>query len=159
MYKASQLCLGRDMASPASLLFPPFRLDLNAEQLWCATRAIALRPKTFAVLRYLAEHPGQLATKDELLDAVWGETAVSDTGLKTCVRELREALGDDPRAPQFIETVHRRGYRFRATVQTAHSDLRNVPIAFSSSLPRTVVGRSAELAQLRAWLDKAVQGE
>src|SRR5215471_16279588 len=106
----------------ASLLFPPFRLDLSAEQLWCDTRAIALRPKTFAVLRYLAEHPGHLATKDELLDAVWGETAVSDTVLKTCVRELRQALGDDARNPRFIETVHGRGYRFSAAIQNVRID-------------------------------------
>jgi len=52
--------------------------------------------------------------KDELLDAVWAGTVVSDTVLKSCIRELREALGDDAQAPQYIATVHRRGYRFIA---------------------------------------------
>ena len=77
------------------MYFPPFRLDLSSEQLWRDEQAIALRPKTFAVLRYLVEHPGKLVTKDELLDAVWAGTVVSDTVLKSCIRELRTALGDD----------------------------------------------------------------
>ncbi len=51
-------------------------------------------------------------TKDELLDACWPETAVSDTVLKVCIREIRGALGDDTQSPRFIETAHRRGYRF-----------------------------------------------
>jgi len=74
-----------------SLLFPPFRLDLSNEQLWRDTQAIELWPKTFAVLRYLLEHAGRLVTKHELLDAVWGQTVVSDTVLKSCIRELRTA--------------------------------------------------------------------
>ena len=97
-------------------VFPPFQLDLSAEQLRRHTQTIALRPKTFAVLRYLVEHSGALVTKDALLDAVWSETVVSEAVLKTCVRELRQALGDNERAPQFIETVHGRGYRFIAQV-------------------------------------------
>ncbi len=65
------------------LVFPPFHLDLETEQLWHADELIALRPKTFAVLRYLVEHPDCLVTKDELLDAVWAGTIVSDTVLTT----------------------------------------------------------------------------
>jgi len=53
-----------------------------------------------------------LAPKEELLDACWPEIAVSDTVLKVCIREIREALGDDSSSPRFIETAHRRGYRF-----------------------------------------------
>jgi predicted ATPase/DNA-binding winged helix-turn-helix (wHTH) protein len=60
----------------------------------------------------LLERRGKLATKDELLDACWPEIAVSDTVLKVCIREIREALGDDSNSPRFIETAHRRGYRF-----------------------------------------------
>ena len=69
-------------------MFPPFWLELSSEQLWRDDHAIALCSKTFAVLRYLAEHPGQLVTKDELLDVGWVETLVSDTGLKSCIREV-----------------------------------------------------------------------
>src|SRR5215510_7016541 len=112
------------MASPASLLFPPFRLDVRGERLWRGSEVIPLRPKTFAVLRYLAERPGHLALKDELLDAVWGKIAVSDTVLKSCVRELREALGDDASLPRYVETVHGRGYRFATTVRREESAAR-----------------------------------
>ena len=96
--------------------FPPFRLDVINEQLWRenakGATAMRLRPKTFSVLRYLLEHRQQLVTKDQLLDALWPGTWVTDSALKSCVRELREVFGDDSKAPQFIETVHRRGYRF-----------------------------------------------
>src|SRR5262245_39323290 len=101
---------------PTCLVFPPFQLDLSNEQLRRHSHAIALRPQTFAVLRYLVEHPGVLVTKDALLDAVWSGTVVSDAALKTCIRELRRALADDDKSPRFIETVHGRGYRFIAPV-------------------------------------------
>ncbi len=70
-------------------LFSPFRLDVANEQLWRDECLIALRPKTFAVLRYLVEHPGRLVTKEELLRAVWGETLVSEDGLRDYLREIR----------------------------------------------------------------------
>ena len=100
------------METRTSVVFAPFRFDLSSEQFWRDEQAIALRPKTFAVLRYLVEHAGQLVTKDELLAVVWVETVVSDTVLKSCIRELREALGDEVQHPQYIATVHWRGYRF-----------------------------------------------
>ncbi len=71
-----------------------------------------LSPKAFGVLNYFLTKPGHLITKDELLDAVWPGVCVVDAVLKNAVRELRKILNDDPRAPKFIETVHRRGYRF-----------------------------------------------
>jgi DNA-binding winged helix-turn-helix (wHTH) protein len=61
------------MASDGWLAFGPFRLDLRTESVWRGTEETRLRPKTLAVLRYLAEHPGRLDTKDELLEAVWPE--------------------------------------------------------------------------------------
>ncbi|MEW6300682.1 MAG: winged helix-turn-helix domain-containing protein [Thermodesulfobacteriota bacterium] len=93
------------------LSFPPFRLDLANEQLWREQELIPLRPKTFAVLRYLGEHAGRLVSKEALLHAVWGDTHVSEDGLRDYIRELRQALADDPRTPRSIETVHGRGYR------------------------------------------------
>src|SRR5574341_1238766 len=100
------------------IFFPPFRLETADQRLCCGERVIPLRPKTFAVLHYLLQRSGRLVTKNELLDAVWPETSVSDTVLKVCIRELREALGDDPQAPRFIETAHRAGYRFIAEIRT-----------------------------------------
>src|SRR6266516_765934 len=100
-------------------LFPPFWLDVHNERLWRDAQALALRPKTFAVLRYLVARAGQLATQDALLDAVWGPTAVSAAVLRRSIRELRTTLGDTAQHPHFIQTVHRRGYRFIAPVTVA----------------------------------------
>ncbi|MGH9692524.1 MAG: alpha/beta fold hydrolase, partial [Bryobacteraceae bacterium] len=98
-------------------MFPPFRLDYTNECLWRASQRISLTPKAFAVLRQLVGASGELVTKEQLLDAVWPETFVGDAVLKVCVGEIRRAVGDACRSPRFIETVHRRGYRFIAQVE------------------------------------------
>jgi len=100
-------------------LFPPFRLDATNALLFRDRDQIFLRPKSFEVLRYLVDRPGQLVTKKELLDAVWAGVSVTDTMPAICIAELRGVLGDQVRQPKFIETVHRRGYRFIAPVTTA----------------------------------------
>jgi hypothetical protein len=82
------------------LTFPPFRLDLANERLWRGSELLALRPKAFLLLRYLAEHPERLVTQEELLKVVWQHNFVSDGLLRGYIRELRQVLGDDakPRA-------------------------------------------------------------
>src|SRR5262249_40101526 len=100
------------------LIFEPFRLDVPNAQLWCGQELIRLTNKALAVLCYLAEHSGQLVTKEELFAAVWPGVVVSDSALVACIGELRRALGDARRAPQFIETVHGRGYRFLPSIAT-----------------------------------------
>lgn len=64
-----------------AMVFDRFRLDPDTESVWCETDEIRLRPKAFAVLRYLAEHPHRLVTKDELLEAVWADVTVGETAL------------------------------------------------------------------------------
>jgi class 3 adenylate cyclase/predicted ATPase len=98
------------------LVFGLFRLDLRDERLWRGEAAMHLHPKTLAVLHVLAAQAGKLVTKDALFAAVWPETAVSGSVLTVAIRQLRRALGDQARLPQFIETVHGRGYRFIAPV-------------------------------------------
>jgi DNA-binding response OmpR family regulator len=61
------------------VVFPPFRLDLGNEQLWHDNQLVPLRPKAFAVLRYLVEQAGRLVMKEDLLKAVWLGTRVNDT--------------------------------------------------------------------------------
>ena len=75
---------------------------------------LPLRPKPFAILRYLVAHADTLVTKADLRAAVWGKTQVAEGVLKGYLRDLRQVLGDDAAAPRFIETVARRGYRFIA---------------------------------------------
>src|SRR5262245_35686491 len=94
------------------IMFGPFCLDLSNECLWRGPQAIKLRPKAFAVFEYLVGHSGRLVTKEELLNAAWPGTFVGEAVLKVAIREIREALDDDPASPRFIETAHRRGYRF-----------------------------------------------
>src|SRR5262249_15472924 len=100
------------MGNEKRIVFDPFCLDLANECLWRGSQVIKLRPKAFAVLDYLLAHPGQLVAKEKLLEAVWPETFVGDAVLKVAIRQIREAIGDDPKSPRFIETAHRRGYRF-----------------------------------------------
>src|SRR5438128_10537267 len=97
--------------------FERFRLDPDHACLWCEAQAIALPPKAFAVLHYLVTHPDRLVSKDELLDAVWPETAVTDAVLRVAIGALRKVLGDTVQTPRFIATVPRRGYRFLAPVE------------------------------------------
>ena len=100
------------MLNERHIKFDPFALDLANECLWRGSQAIKLRPKAFAVLEYLLGRPGQLVTKQNLISAVWQDTFVGDAVLKVAIREIREALADDSKSPRFIETAHRRGYRF-----------------------------------------------
>src|SRR5215831_21278785 len=94
---------------PAAVIdFPPFQLDPRAGLLRRDATQVSLRPKTYAVLLHLAEHPGELVTKEALLDAVWPGLAVTEEVLRVSVAELRAALGDDRAAPRFIQTVPRR---------------------------------------------------
>ena len=104
------------MPSSPQWVFEPFRLDPEHACLWCAAQAIPLPPKIFAVLHYLVTHPDRLVSKDELLDAVWPETAVSDAVVRVAIGALRKVLGDTAQTPRFIATVPRRGYRFLASV-------------------------------------------
>ncbi len=74
------------------------------------------------VLLYLASHSGELHTRQELLDNVWGEGHGSDEALGHAISELRHALGDHPDDPKYIQTVPTRGYRLVADVRAASSD-------------------------------------
>src|SRR5215216_3437504 len=104
------------MAAEPEFAFGPFRLDPANARLTRGRLAVPLKPKPFDVLAHLVRRAGRLVTQDELIGAVWPDTIVGDSSLKSCVRQIRRALGDRVRNPQFIETVHRRGYRFVAAV-------------------------------------------
>src|SRR5262245_41735051 len=100
------------MAAGAGYRFGPFVLNLDRGCLQKAGADLALRPKSFDVLRYLVERAGRLVSKDEVVGAVWPDVTVSDDALTQCVRDIRKVLGDD--GEQFIRTVQRRGYIFVA---------------------------------------------
>src|SRR5207249_6297799 len=91
---------------------PAVRIEAEDECAWCGGQRLQLMPRAFAVLRHLVDHAGRLITKEELLTRVWRDAIVSEAALTTCIRDLRKALGDSSDAPRYIETVHRRGFRF-----------------------------------------------
>jgi DNA-binding winged helix-turn-helix (wHTH) protein/TolB-like protein len=95
--------------------FGPFTLDLGRAELLRDGQALPLRPKAFDLLTALAQRPGQVLSKEELVAAVWPGVVVTDDSLTQCVYELRGALGEDGAA--LLRTVHRRGYRFDAEVR------------------------------------------
>src|SRR5262249_50175954 len=96
--------------------FEGFRLDPVNACLWRGAEPLALPPKVFDVLHYLVTHPDRLVTKDELLDTVWPNTAVTDAVVRVAIGTLRKVLGDTRQPFRFIATVPRRGYRFLTPV-------------------------------------------
>jgi formylglycine-generating enzyme required for sulfatase activity len=101
------------------LRFDRFALDLTRGCLRSGNQDIALRPKAFKVLRYLAQNAGRLVPKEELYEAVWPDVTVSDDSIAQCIRELRHKLGDDDHS--LIKTVSRRGYLLDAPLSTEAS--------------------------------------
>src|SRR6185369_2680168 len=94
--------------------FGEFVLDLDTGFLRRNGQDVPLRPKSFEVLTYLVVHHGRLVPKNELVVAVWPDTAVTDNSLSQCLFEIRRALEDD--AQTAIRTVARRGYVFAMPV-------------------------------------------
>jgi DNA-binding winged helix-turn-helix (wHTH) protein/predicted ATPase len=151
----------------SKLRFGPFCLEA-AKRLWRGNQLVDLRPRSLAMLRYLAGRPSQLVTKEELLKQLWPGIYVSSTVVKVCVREIRHVLGDDAMRPQFIETVGVQGYRFIGQVVSSHYPVasrqkagggRQPLEAPAEHLTTPFVGREHELAQLQAWYERAQQGE
>jgi pimeloyl-ACP methyl ester carboxylesterase/DNA-binding winged helix-turn-helix (wHTH) protein len=122
------------------ITFAPFQLDLAAGRLSCGSKPLDLAPKAFGVLRYLAERPGQLISKDELLQGMWPNVHVSADVLKVTIAEIRKVLADPIKEPRFIETAHRRGYRFIARTEQSSAPLNHI-----SGSPPTQYARSGDI--------------
>src|SRR5260221_161770 len=91
-----------------------YTLGILSSSLRAADREVALRRKSFELLRYLVQNPDRLVTKEELLKAIWPNVVVTDESLTHCVSEVRQAIGDSKQT--IIVTVPRRGYRFAEPV-------------------------------------------
>jgi len=105
------------MPTAATYRFGPFVLDGSSYRLARDGEPIAISPKIIDLLLYLAARPSTLVSKDELFKALWPDVAVTDNALTQAISELRQALGDDPVKPKYVQTVARRGYRFIAPVE------------------------------------------
>jgi DNA-binding winged helix-turn-helix (wHTH) protein len=97
--------------------FGPFAYDARRRILRRGASEIPLPPRVLGVLDLLLSRAGDVVPRQQLIDTVWKEAFVTDTSLAEAVSFLRQALGDDSQAPTYIQTVHRRGYRFVAPVE------------------------------------------
>jgi DNA-binding winged helix-turn-helix (wHTH) protein len=133
--------------------FPPFRFDPAEGTLWRGDSPIPLTGKAVALLRCLLAHAGTWVSKSTIMAAVWPDTHVQPENVKVLVREIRQALGDQPRAATYIRSAPGRGYCFIAPISEGTAggavDLR------VGSKPPIFVNRGPELATLADALDAA----
>ncbi len=115
--------------------FEGFRLEVDTGLLYEDDREVALPPRALAVLVCFLEHPGEVLSKDELLERGWPESFVSEDSLTHAISLIRQALDDDPRQPRFVQTLPRRGYRFVAEVEGAMASDLSEPPAVSDRSP------------------------
>lgn len=110
---------GDTTGGKALLRFGRFEVDLRRQELRREGVRLRLQPQPFKLLVLLALRPGELVTREELQRELWGGDTFVDfgQGLGFCVRQVRCALGDDARAPVYLQTLPRRGYRFLAPVE------------------------------------------
>jgi predicted ATPase len=138
------------MAAHRQFSFGQFRFDARIGELWGNQLEAKLTPRATAVLSLLAERSQELVTKQDLFEQVWDGMAVGGDALTSCIQELRHALGDDARRPDYIETLHRRGYRLMMPV-TLVAD----PIAERTPAPQLqLVGRGAEIEKLSGCFER-----
>jgi DNA-binding winged helix-turn-helix (wHTH) protein/tetratricopeptide (TPR) repeat protein len=109
------------MSDASILRFGTFELHPKSRELRRLGDPVKLPPQPFKVLEVLVRKGGEIVTREEIRERVWpGDTFVDfDQGLNFCIRQIREALGDNAESPQYIETLPRRGYRFVAMVESA----------------------------------------
>src|SRR5580700_3869544 len=101
--------------------FGQFVLDPARRTLSCADSPISLTPRAFDVLLFLVQNPNRLVTKEELLQAVWGDTFVEEGNLTQYISHLRKALGENPEDARLIVTIARKGYQFTERVTVAEA--------------------------------------
>ena len=113
----------RESSPAASYLyrFGQFALDSRKRTLSRADSPVSLTPKAFDVLLFLVQNPNRLVTKEELLQAVWGDTFVEEGNLTQYISHLRKALGDNSEDSRLIVTIARKGYQFTPDVTVAET--------------------------------------
>src|SRR5580704_1046901 len=94
-----------------------------------AGKVLAVEPKAFRALLFLLRNPQKVISKDELLNSVWGDTAVTEGSLTRCIWLLRSLLGDDIREPRYIATVATVGYRFVCKIEVSEDVSGNLQAA------------------------------
>jgi DNA-binding winged helix-turn-helix (wHTH) protein len=122
------------------LYFDQFELDLNSYELRKSGHVIKLEKLPMELLILLAEKRGQLVTREQIIQRLWGDNVFVDTrqGINTAIRKVRVALRDDPEHPHLLQTVAGRGYRLLAPVSTRDENSQEQPapqLPLPSSFP------------------------
>jgi len=128
-------------ATTTPVRFGAFVFDPKRRLLRRDDAEIALPPRVLGVLELLLARAGDVVARQEVIDTVWKEAFVTDTSLAEAVSYLRQALGDDSQAPTYIQTVHRRGYRFVAPVSELAATAAGpwqLPEAAETEAPRSI---------------------
>lgn len=104
-------------------------VDTGTNRLVQNEKEVKLESKVMAVLHFLAQHKGELVSREVLEQAVWKDTVVGYDALTNCIAKLRKVLDDNPRQPEYIETISKKGYRLIAEVSQADTppDCSNAP--------------------------------
>lgn len=135
--------------------FGDFTLDLKRGSLFRGATEVRLRPKSFGVLQALIERHGELVTKDELLERVWGRTVVTDGVITQCLIDVRRAIGDE--SQEIIRTVPRRGYLFTAAVTNADDEPAGIEATRATPDPEPAPTPSRESTARRSpWSRRAL---
>ncbi len=151
--------------SRQAVRFADFTADMRSGELYRDGAKVRLQEQPFKILCMLLGRPGEVVTREELREKLWSnDTFVDfDHGINVAIAKIREALSDSSEEPQFVETVGRRGYRFRAAVEPAEEEVAPFPFAVPAS-PRVLlakrysVGREKERAELAAAFESADVG-
>jgi DNA-binding winged helix-turn-helix (wHTH) protein len=132
-------------------LFGPFRLDVGQQRLWRGNEELKLRRKPFAILRFLTANPSRLATQEDVVEAVWGKIAMSESLLRTHMSDLRRVVGEG-----VVETVVGRGYRFLLEVEAEKLPTSMPKSVVARATSSSLVGRKEEMDFLRQVFDGVV---
>lgn len=118
-YKRWEAHIVMEAAHPSTVRFGAFEVDLQAGELRRNGVSVRIQDQPFQVLAALLAHPGQVITRGELRRKIWADHTFVDfeRGINKAINRLRDALGDCPEAPRYIQTLARRGYRFIAPVE------------------------------------------
>jgi DNA-binding winged helix-turn-helix (wHTH) protein/tetratricopeptide (TPR) repeat protein len=132
--------------SPRTVRFGAFELDTRAGELTRSGRRVHLPPQASRLLVLLATRAGDVVTREEIREMLWGEDTYVEfePAVNACISQIRAALGDKPTTPRFIETLARRGYRFVAPVTAVTGDQTALPAnAAGSDSASTVLATDA----------------
>jgi DNA-binding winged helix-turn-helix (wHTH) protein/Tol biopolymer transport system component len=122
------------------LSFGPFAFDTQSRILSRSGQELPVPPRVLGVLELLLERAGDVVPRQELIETVWKDAFVTDTSLAEAVSQLRQVLGDDPQSPTYVQTLHRRGYRFVAPVMPQPAAPAADRVVASPVLPVSPVG-------------------